>query len=149
MHSGVICRKTHFPILISDNMRLFLDITSNGSHKSEGNGYDNRNLDSYLATIQTPYLLYSLTFMLCDFIIWFGEYVKDNPNREVNRSLCRELMTKGTIQKDKRGNLYVGDCLIAWRGAQEGDFVEVDMYKETENRGKFPYLLTSEHVKLL
>jgi hypothetical protein len=79
------CAVAHFPLLIANHVRNVLDVTNAASHTDDNNN-DNRNtLTYYRGTVQTPYLLYSLTFALMDVIVWFELYVKDNNNVEQNR----------------------------------------------------------------
>lgn len=44
-----------------------------------------RNLDKYLAKVNgSPYMLRSLVMGLCDFILWYDSFLKENPDKEMN-----------------------------------------------------------------
>ncbi len=84
----IACKKEHFPKLISNHVREILDITNIGSHaEPEGKEQSEANLKDYRKMLNTPYLLYSLTFKLMDVLLWFSEYIKENNNIELNKSL--------------------------------------------------------------
>lgn len=66
--------ETHLPKQIASYLRSILSITQAGSHRSE--------IDNYVKTIRTTYLLKSLSFQLLDVLIWFKMYVDSNPKKE-------------------------------------------------------------------
>lgn len=78
--NGVRCTKAHFPELLAKNVWTIYNGTNEGSHAS-------RALAEYLNIIDSPYLLYSLTYLLMDAIIWFGKYAKEHPDLEENKTL--------------------------------------------------------------
>lgn len=49
------------------------------------------NLHSYWEQVKTPYLLYSLTFMLCDILIWHKKYKESNSNYSKNVALWKSI----------------------------------------------------------
>ena len=109
---------------------------------------ENPNLTAYWAMINTPYLLYSLTFLLCDIIIWFGQYVHENGDVDKNKALWRDLILDGEVERDGEG-LYVGDCKLVSSWArnhlQEGDYVRVTKARENERQNS-SHLLIAEDV---
>lgn len=88
------CKEEHFPKLISNHVREILDITNIGSHSEpEGKEQSEANLRDYRKKLNTPYLLYALTFKLMDVLLWFSEYIKKNNNIELNKSLWVDTST--------------------------------------------------------
>lgn len=135
INSGVICKVPHFPVLISNIVLFILEVTGGASHTTKVSEKEVPNLTSYWKKIDTPYLLYSLSFMLCDVIIWFGQYINEHPNVDYNKSLWRDLVLEGVVKKDKNGNLFVGDCFIPkhfYYDWSEGDYAIVKRAKEND-----------------
>lgn len=90
----VKCNKNHFPEIISNHVREILDITNIGSHADKDEKNDSEaNLKEYRKMLNTPYLLYALTFKLMDVLLWFSEYIKENNNIELNKSLWVDTST--------------------------------------------------------
>ena len=150
LHSKVICRVTHFPVIIADNVQFILDITGGGSHTSTKPERENPNLAAYWAKINTPYLLYSLTFLLCDIIIWFGQYVHENEDVNKNKAMWRDLVLDGEVERGNEG-LYVGDCKLSSylaRTCMEGDYVRVTKVRDND-KPNTSYLLIAEDVTRL
>jgi hypothetical protein len=89
---GIKSDKTHFPKIISDHVWSIITITNIGSHaEKEFKEQSEANLKEYRKMLNTPYLLYSLTFKLMDVLLWFSEYIKENDNIELNKSLWVDL----------------------------------------------------------
>lgn len=88
---GVYCEITHFPKIIADNVKNLLEITGGASHTAEPEESDLVNLQAYWEQVKTPYLLYSLTLMLCDILIWYKEYIDENPDYANNVSHWKEI----------------------------------------------------------
>ena len=150
IHSGVICEKAHFPVLIANNVRTILEVTGGASHTTIVDENERPNLTAYWANIDTPYLLYSLAFMLCDILVWFGQYVAEHPDVQANTILWREFRLEGSIQQDTGRNYYVGDCLIPYKrmnGYSEGEYVEITEYEETDSKIQVPYPLTAKRLR--
>ena len=78
-YSGVKCKVAHFPSLISQNVKNILFITGGASHTTEVEDKDILNLTAYWKEIDTPYLLFSIAFMLCDILVWFDKYSSEHP----------------------------------------------------------------------
>ena len=147
LHSGVICRVAHFPVIIANNVQFILDITGGGSHTTTVPEKENPNLTAYCAIINTPYLLYSLTFLLCDIIIWFGQYVHENEDIDKNKALWRDLVLEGEVERGSDRYLYVGDCKLSSylaRNCMEGDYVRVTRVRENEGQNSSHLLIAEE-----
>lgn len=150
IHSGVICEKAHFPVLIANNVRTILEVTGGASHTTIVDENERPNLIAYWANIDTPYLLYSLAFMLCDILVWFGQYVEEHPDIPANTILWREFRLEGSIQQDAGRNYFVGDCLIPYsrmKGFALDDYIVVTDYEETDSKTQMPYPLTAKRLR--
>lgn len=88
-HLGVSCAKSHFPKIISDAVKSILFITGAASHTIDPEVKNNLNLVDYRKKIDTPYLLYSITFQLVDILIWYRQYSEENLAIEENKKLWR------------------------------------------------------------
>ncbi len=150
INSGVICEKAHFPVIIADQVRFILDITGGGSHTTEVPEKDNPNLTAYWAKIDSPFLLYSLTFLICDILIWFGQYVDDNADIDKNKALWRDLVVEGEVIQD-RGRFYIGDCILTYKAAQkcrEGEYFRAIKPRENDGRNATSLLLADDVVRI-
>ncbi len=134
-YSGVKCKVAHFPSLISQNVKNILFITGGASHTTEVEDKDILNLTAYWKEIDTPYLLYSIAFMLCDILFWFDKYSNEHPDIEENKKLWEVLdlndseqrddyLTElqdtykgyvGVVEQDGGGNFHVGDCILPYK----------------------------------
>lgn len=101
----VYCDIAHFPKIIADNIKSLLEITGGASHTSEPDEKELINLQAYWGQVNTPYLLYSLTFMLCDILIWYKEYADRNSNNTTNKSHWREIAQSDTQLTGKITNI--------------------------------------------
>lgn len=132
--AGVRCKTTIFPYIIAQNVKNILNITGGASHTTKVEDKDIVNLTSYWQEIDTPYLLFSLTFMLCDILVWFDRYSQKHPDVKANQSLWEDITTtkdeivspitnvdvkkyeglEGTVEMDANDNLHVGDCYLKY-----------------------------------
>lgn len=150
LHSGVMCKVSHFPHLIARNVRSILEITGGASHTTEVDTKDNPNLLAYWSTIDTPYLLFSLTYMLCDVLIWFDSYVSEHSDISTNKANWKTLIMAGRMNMDREDRYYVGDCYIPnWKAkySKVGDNIEVTDVEETDPKLELPYPLTAKYIK--
>jgi hypothetical protein len=85
-HLGVYSDIAHFPKIIANNIKNILEITGGASHTSEPEKAELVNLHTYWTQVKSPFLLYSLTFMLCDILIWYKEYIAVNNDVNTNKS---------------------------------------------------------------
>jgi hypothetical protein len=91
----VKCAKRHFPKIVADVVRSIVDVAGAAGHTPGPEDEEKRyNLEEYRARVNTPYLLYSLTFQLLDVIIWLDSYLAENPDRESNKSFWTRLEPK-------------------------------------------------------
>jgi hypothetical protein len=66
--------ETHLPDQIANYFRNILSATQPGAHRS--------TLDDFVKKQKTPYLFNSILYQLLDVIVWFKEYVDNNPKKE-------------------------------------------------------------------
>jgi hypothetical protein len=96
--NNVRCSKTHFSKLMADNIKNLLFITGAASHTSDVDPAKNMDYQDYRAQIKTPYLLYQLTFTVCDLMVWYQNYLIANSNTEANKSLWIDLVENNNNQ---------------------------------------------------
>lgn len=101
---GVKSAKAHFPPLIAEHVRYILDVTNAHSHTESWEQEQARmQLDQYRAAVHSPYLLFGLTFMLLDVLLWFKKYADDHTSIADNRTLWEDL-----VQPEGLGDEQVG-----------------------------------------
>lgn len=93
-HLGVRLKnnKGHFSKLIADNVKNLLFITGGASHTTEPDKKELINLQEYWRSVNTPFLLYSLTFALCDILVWYSGYQEANNNYAENVSKWEDII---------------------------------------------------------
>lgn len=85
----------YFPMILANNVKNTLDITSAASHtESEEKENAKVNFSDYKKNIQSNYLLYSLAYQVMDLILWFKEISDANPDISKNKSNWVESTTK-------------------------------------------------------
>lgn len=160
VHSGVKCNKAHFPHIVAKNVKFILEVTGGASHTTEVDTKDNPNLVAYWAETNTPYLLYSITFMLCDTLIWFDKYVEENIDVEKNKSYWQdipenELKTKYgglvfEVEQDECNNYHCAHCILSYTSNPTvGKKVRLsNIVDNTNNRTKdlYPFYAKSYEV---
>jgi hypothetical protein len=99
-HLKVKCAKIHFPKIIADNVKNLIFITGAASHTSEVDPAKNIDYQSYREIIKTPYLLYQLTFIVFDLLVWYDNYIKDNSDSSINKSYWTESDENQTSLND-------------------------------------------------
>lgn len=100
---GVYSDIAHFPKIIADNIKNILEITGGASHTSEPEKAELVNLHTHWTQVKTPFLLYSLTFMLCDILIWYKDYISQNSDININKSHWKNI-TQNNILTGKITN---------------------------------------------
>lgn len=139
--------ETHLPKQIAFYLRSILSVTQAGSHRSE--------IDSYVKTIKTSFLLKSVFFQLLDVLAWFKMYVDSNPKtknwtkvesttevRETDAALIQGKIININLQKgfaffkpdDKSENVFIPPHLIANHELNEGIPIIVEVENYTDNR---------------
>lgn len=104
-HCRVRCTKSHFPKIISDAVKNILFTTGAASHTTEVDINDNINIQEYRNLINTPYLLYSLTYQLMDVLVWFDLYSSNNSDIQTNKTFWEDIEYDENSQKWENGEL--------------------------------------------
>ena len=99
--TNVKCSKTHFSKIMAENIKNLLFITGAASHTSDVDPAENMDYQSYREQIKTPYLLYKLTFTICDFLVWYDNYLNNNRDTELNKNYWISFEEKSYIAIDK------------------------------------------------
>lgn len=83
-----VTRNTENPILpkqLSQWLKAAVFQAGGAVHTSTGEEEIAMNLDNYLPHVDgSPYMLRSLAMGLCDFILWYDNFVKENSDEEIN-----------------------------------------------------------------
>lgn len=88
---NVKCNKSHFSKIMAENIKNLIFITGAASHTSDVDPAENMHYQEYRKSVKTPYLLYQLTFVICDLFAWYDQYIKDNNDISFNRSLWVDI----------------------------------------------------------
>ena len=145
---GVLSEKAHFPKILSESIKNLIFISGAASHTADVKPEENMDYQNYRELINTPYLLYQLTFTVCDLIIWYETYSKTNSNVENNKSYWKEFESRivGTLDIDEDRNYffeeyYFNTGFINDRGYNKGDLIEITGYTDNNNyntKNKYP-----------
>lgn len=102
--------------IISEHVRNILSVCQPAAHRSE--------IDSFVSTVDSPYLLLSTTYQLLDVLLWFKEYFNANKNVETNKArfkLSGDAKTE-IIEKDDMGNYHCGEVLLSFNFIKHSGF---------------------------
>lgn len=144
----VKCLKAHFPKILADNIKNLLFVTGGASHTTVVEDKDIINFQSYTNDVKTPYLLYSLTYIICDVLIWYKQYADTNSDVSINKSLWIFLPKVGDkleIKTDADGNFHCGDfCLVdKIQGASligaDVTIIRLNNNTDKKTNAKYPY----------
>lgn len=157
---NIACKKTHFPKIISNHVREILQITNIGSHaEPEGKAESEANLKEYRYIVNTPYLLYSLTFKIMDVLVWFENYISENDNIDYNKSFWVDLNNEKTMNKtytqlgvvlfvhengyaffkpnegvSEIDNSFISNSLVEEFNLNKGQLIEAEIYKSAAGK---------------
>ena len=131
-HYEIVCEKAHFPKILAENIKNLIFITGAASHTADVDPLKNMDYQNYRKQIGTPYLLYQLTFTVCDLLIWYELYSAKNNEIKENKKYWKEFESKiiATLDLDKNGDYFFEDYLfskkfIEEKGLKKGDLVEI------------------------
>lgn len=93
-HLKVQCNKSHYSKIMSENIKNLIFITGAASHTSDVDPTENMDYQNYIESVNTPYLLYQLTFVVCDLFVWYDNYLNSNSDIEANKSYWVDLEEK-------------------------------------------------------
>lgn len=83
-----VIRNTESPLLpkpLADWLKSAILQAGGAVHTTTNEEEFGRNLDKYLVKVTgSPYMLRSLTMGLCDLILWYDNFLRENPDEEMN-----------------------------------------------------------------
>ena len=88
---NVRCTKAHFSKIMAENIKNLIFITGAASHTSDVDPAENMDYQEYRKSVKTPYLLYQLTFVVCDLLVWYDNYIKENNDSSINKSFWNDI----------------------------------------------------------
>lgn len=97
---NVRCNKAHFSKIMAENIKNLIFITGAASHTSDVDPAANMHYQEYRKSTKTPYLLYQLTFVVCDLFVWYDNYIKDNKDSSINKSFWVDSNENQTSSTD-------------------------------------------------
>ncbi|MCO6461111.1 MAG: hypothetical protein J5I59_06885 [Saprospiraceae bacterium] len=80
------------PPVVSENIHRLLNIIQDASH---GEGELKLKVDQYLKSAQSDYLYRSCVYLLFDLLLWFKEFMKNNPDKESNKVCWKSKVSNG------------------------------------------------------
>jgi hypothetical protein len=110
--------------VISEHVRNILSVCQPAAHRSE--------IDSFVSTVNSPYLLLSTTYQLLDVLLWFKEYFDTNNNIVVNKArvkLSDPDAKNEIIESDDFGNYHCGEVLLSYNFIKDNGFKVGDEIK--------------------
>ena len=148
---------------MAENIKNLIFITGAASHTSDVNPAENMNYQEYRISIKTPYLLYQLTFMICDLLVWYDNYIKENYDLEMNKKLWRSLEDNnsnisetnqiGQLQQDEEGNYFIDKCIFQYTKVHGiyniGDTLEITKTIENDKQTKYKFPFVTSFKKTL
>ena len=140
------------PKHIADMLSMILYLGNIKSHYSKLTERDNQKLNDYFEhdVGKSHYVIYSLTFQVCEFIIWMNDYIKKNQDININSQKCKKLnYPKGIVEVIEGntdfyhiGNKYCIDAKIVEKVGLAGRSVKVIKYVPNPNKDiNFPFLV--------
>jgi hypothetical protein len=86
---------------IAEMLSMILYLGNIKSHYTKLNENDSHKLDDYLSDDvgKSHYVIYSLTFQVCEILVWMNEYMKRHQDRIANSQKCKKIVyPKGIIE---------------------------------------------------
>jgi len=129
IEKGYQLDKPVFTKVVSDYVRSILAVCQPAAHRAE--------IDEFVAEVNTPYLLLSITYQLLDVLIWSKNYFDNNNNVALNQSRFKTVdagidnkVVNGIIEKDDKGNFHCGDIILTYKhindkGYNIGDSIRI------------------------
>lgn len=93
-HSKVMTTQRVLPKLLCESIKNILQVTGAAAHTTDPEIQSNLSLQEYREQLNTPYLLYSLTFQLLDVINWFYEYTRSDHRDRTNVAFWKNVDTE-------------------------------------------------------
>lgn len=103
--------------VISEHVRNILSVCQPAAHRSE--------IDSFVSTVNSPYLLLSTTYQLLDVLLWFKEYFDTNKDVVTNKGRIKLADPDAKIEiieRDDLGNYHCGEVLLSYNFIKDNGF---------------------------
>lgn len=121
IEKGYQLDKPVFTKVVSDYVRSILAVCQPAAHRAE--------IDEFVAEVNTPYLLLSITYQLLDVLIWSKNYFDKNNNVALNQSRFKTVdagidnkVVNGIIEKDDKGNFHCGDIILTYKHINDKEY---------------------------
>lgn len=119
------------PDIIGQLLKNILAVAQPASHRAQ--------VDAHMSAVRTPYLLYSVTYMLLDVLLWFKSFA-DEQAAKPDRVLYTKpegatpVLASGTIEQDERRNYHCGEILLGYKYTETnfciGDHIEIQVVED-------------------
>lgn len=104
--------------LVAFNLYHLLQVLQDASHDD-----DNLKLKTvqYFKGLNNDYLYKSFIYSFFDIIVWFKNFIEQNPNAEENSKLWERInlepqnIQKGIIEQDSDGNFHCGKYILSYK----------------------------------
>ncbi len=98
-----------FPEVIKNHVRNILSICQPAAHRS--------HISSFMKELNSPFLLFSITYQLLDVLVWLKKCIDENGDYEKNKSKVKlkeneSENIEGLIEIDSKNNYHVGGKVI-------------------------------------
>lgn len=114
-----------FPKVVSDNVRSILAVCQPAAHRAE--------IDGFVAEVNSPYLLLSITYQLLDVLLWFKNHIDRNPDIEKNKAnyklvnnIHETTILTGIVQQDSSRNFHCGDVILTYKHVTTNGYIVGD-----------------------
>lgn len=123
------CEVATLPKVVSDNLHNILAVCQPASHRAE--------IDTFIKQVNSPYLLFSITYQLLDVLLWFKDYVDSHGNIESNKANIKAVdsgfdtnIVIGIVEKDFNRNFHCDEIILTYKlindmGFKEGDKIKI------------------------
>lgn len=119
--------ETIFPEYLGNITRAIIEFGSIDSHTNEAFPYtiDDKDLE---LTEDEKELFFSYVLQVCHVVKFFGKFVEEHPNKEVNKAMKRVVGDtsmdssryegyEGVIEQDEKGNCHCFECILSYKAA--------------------------------
>jgi hypothetical protein len=127
-----------FSNIVSGYVRNILSVCQPAAHRAE--------IDSFVGQINTPYLLFSVTYQLLDVLVWFKDYIDNNANINVNKAKYKMVnsgtnsnIVMGFIEQDSNRNYHCGDIILTYTHLTTNNYKvgdKIRIIKTTDNKNE-------------
>lgn len=156
-HIGFKSSKPHFNVGLAENIKNLIHFVNSASHTADEGSDTKIDYFEYQKHINSPFLLYQLSFTTLDLLIWVKNYTTENNDPEENKNLWKSIDEKekirAIIQKDKDGNYFDGDYVFhrnfVESNNQRGAEVYITNYSEntdSSTKGKYKYYVSRYEI---